>query len=153
MGDINPTIPANGTDGEVLWRIGDPWRDFRPIVTPSGGLIAAVTGGAVRVLDPDNQVHLRLPVDGSTLVGDGLSLELKTIEVFSPCGLIVWGSTRYSNSESTRVLFVARLGPSGQLTPCESFGDPKFTIDTHPAGECGARYCYRLYPPDEATAE
>lgn len=144
----------------ALWKLGDPWRDLQPEIVGAVELIAAVSEhGSIRLLDVANQVQIRMPgPHRGALPNDLYGVDLASVAVATPCGIVTWGRGRTSWGATTR-LRALLAGPLVEITAAidlPQLPESQWAVG-HPDGTCGAAYCVNRVgswsPPDLQSGE
>lgn len=139
----------------LLWHGGDPWLDFRVLLTgeASGPITFVSVNRTVYVVDVTESTYLRARAESwNTWLDDGHPRVLQELVAATPCGLrLRWGRAAFGEYTSTTRIVAVFAGKMTELPDADVLdeGNRNWTPVAHPVESCGAMYCadrFRLVP-------
>ena len=136
-----------GSSGDVVWRLGDSWRDLRSDLAAVGDAVTVVSEhGTARVLAPEGW-QLRVPLEGGhRILDDSRRHPLGSIVSASPCGVHTTDGVGGWHHTTPLILVVVGVQrrwlelPSGRAA-FETVMRTGWSVTGHPPHSCGAAYC------------
>ncbi len=130
-----------------LWRGGDPWVDFRPLLQgEAAGPVSFVSvNRTVYVVDVASNTYLRARAESwNSWRDDGHHRRLQEVVAATPCGLRVrWGRAEFGEYTSTTRIIAVFAGKVTELPDTDLLENAtaNWSGDGHPVAFCGAIYC------------
>jgi hypothetical protein len=132
---------------QVIWRLGQPWRDLTPEVEALPAVTAVSLHGTARIMVPAGW-QVRIPLEGGHVMWRDLVRHPMSTMSITPCGVSTNDSMGGWHQTSRLILVLAGEHPRWLRT---EVGQAVFTtvrargwsVDGHPETRCEARYCVR----------
>lgn len=132
----------------VMWRLGDPWRDFEEDIEGAAGPVTVVTKhGTARILGPRGQQ--RIPLEGGHVMALDLVMQPLARVDATPCGVSTLDGLGGWHKTARVILLLRGEHPRWLLSELgrQVFMEVRtkgWAVEGHPDAPCGALHCIRL---------
>lgn len=134
-------------DSHTRWRLGEPWLDLQPLLTPAGVATVVSIHGTATIVDLRAGRHQRIPLEGGhRLPRDGQHNALTRVLCATPCGVHAIGVDGWWHMTSRLILAVTGAHPRWLDSPLgrdvfQQVIRDGWAAPGHPPGPCGALRC------------